>query len=39
LANALFEYFEIVHNRRRRHSALGMLTSIEYEKIYIPVTA
>jgi hypothetical protein len=29
LANALFEYFEIFHNRRRRHSALGMLTPIE----------
>jgi putative transposase len=31
LANALFEYFEIFHNRRRRHSALGMLTPTEYE--------
>jgi putative transposase len=38
LANALFEYFEIFHNRRRRHSALGMLTPIEYEKLYVPVT-
>jgi hypothetical protein len=26
LANAIFEYLEIFHNRRRRHSALGMLT-------------
>ena len=26
LANALFECLEIFHNRRRRHSALGMLT-------------
>jgi hypothetical protein len=26
LANALFEYQEIFHNRRRRHSSLGMLT-------------
>jgi len=26
LANALFEYLEIFHNRRRRHSSLGMLT-------------
>lgn len=34
LANALFEYFEIFHNRRRRHSALGMLTPIEYEKLH-----
>jgi putative transposase len=31
LANALFEYLEIFHNRRRRHSALGMLTPIEFE--------
>jgi putative transposase len=31
LANALFEYLEIFHNRRRRHAALGMLTPIEYE--------
>lgn len=34
LANAIFEYLEIFHNRQRRHSALGMLTPIEYEKIY-----
>jgi transposase InsO family protein len=31
LADAIFEYLEIFHNRRRRHSALGMLTPIEYE--------
>jgi transposase InsO family protein len=31
LANAIFEYLEIFHNRRRRHSALGMLTPIQYE--------
>src|SRR5581483_981444 len=30
LANALFEYLEIFHNRTRRHSALGMLTPIEF---------
>ena len=34
LANALFEYLEIFHNRRRRHSALGMLTPIEYERLH-----
>lgn len=34
LANAIFEYLEIFHNRQRRHSAIGMLTPIEYEKIY-----
>lgn len=31
LANAIFEYLEIFHNRKRRHSALGMRTPIEYE--------
>ena len=31
LANAIFEYIEIFHNRRRRHSSLGMLTPIEFE--------
>jgi len=31
LANAIFEYVEIFHNRRRRHSSLGMPTPIEYE--------
>jgi hypothetical protein len=31
LATALFEYPEIFHNRRRRHSPLGMLTPFEFE--------
>jgi putative transposase len=31
LANAIFEYIEIFHNRRRRHSSLGMRTPIEFE--------
>jgi putative transposase len=31
LATALFEYLEIFHNRRRRHSSLGMLTPLEFE--------
>jgi transposase InsO family protein len=31
LANAIFDYLEIWHNRRRRHSSLGMLTPIEFE--------
>ena len=34
LANAIFEYLEIFHNRKRRHSALGMLTPNEYETRY-----
>jgi transposase InsO family protein len=33
LANAIFEYLEIFHNRQRRHSAIGMLTPIEYETL------
>jgi transposase InsO family protein len=31
LANAIFEYLEIFHNRQRRRSSLGMLSPIEYE--------
>lgn len=34
LANAIFEYLETVHNRKRRHSSLGMLTSTEYETLH-----
>ena len=34
LANAIFEYLEIFYNRQRRHTALGMRTPIEYEKIH-----
>ncbi len=33
LANATFPYIEIFHTRRRRHSALGMRTPIEFELI------
>lgn len=32
LANAIFEYIEAFHNRRRRHSALNWQTPIEFEK-------
>jgi putative transposase len=41
LANAIFEYIEIFHNRRRRHSALGYRTPIEYELLSEnhPITA
>jgi transposase InsO family protein len=39
LANAIFEYLEIFHNRQRRHSALGMLTPVEFELTYQPTTA
>jgi transposase InsO family protein len=34
LANAIFDYIEIWHNRQRRHSALEMRTPIEYERIH-----
>ena len=34
LANAIFDYLEIFHNRQRRHSALGMRTPIEYENLH-----
>jgi transposase InsO family protein len=34
LANALFEYLEIYHNRQRRHSQLGMHTPNEYENLH-----
>jgi putative transposase len=34
LANAIFEYLEVFHNRKRRHSSLGMLTPIEYETLH-----
>lgn len=37
LANAIFEHLEIFHNRRRRHSALGMRTPIEYETMQPPI--
>jgi putative transposase len=39
LANAIFEYLEIFHNRQRRHSALGMLTRVEFEAVHQPTTA
>jgi transposase InsO family protein len=39
LANAIFEYIEVFHNRRRRHSALGMRTPIEYELLQTATAA
>ena len=39
LTNAIFEYLEIFHNRQRRHSALDMLTPVEYEMQNAPSTA
>jgi putative transposase len=34
LANAIFEYLEIFHNRQRRHGALGWRTPVEFEKLH-----
>ncbi len=31
LANAMFEYIEVFHNRQRRHSSIGNLTPIQFE--------
>jgi putative transposase len=38
LANALFEYLEIFHNRRRRHSSLGMLTQSNTNSSSVPLS-
>ena len=32
LANAIFEYLEIWHNRQRRHNRLGMLSPVQFER-------
>ena len=34
LANAIFECFDIFHNRQGRYTALKMRTPIEYERIH-----
>jgi putative transposase len=34
LANAIFEYLDIFHNRQRRNSALGMHTPIRFELLH-----
>jgi len=39
LANAIFEYLEVFHNRQRRHSSLQMLTPIEFEQRQIRTVA
>jgi len=31
LLAAMFDYIEMFHNRQRRHSALGMLSPVEFE--------
>ncbi|HBX77386.1 MAG TPA: hypothetical protein DEG43_07055, partial [Acidimicrobiaceae bacterium] len=37
--NAIFEYLEVFHNRQRRHSALGMLSPVEFEARHDTTTA
>ncbi len=31
---AIFEYLEVFYNRVRRHSALGFLSPVEYERAH-----
>lgn len=33
---ALFEYIELFYNRKRRHSSLGYLSPVEYERSVLP---
>ena len=33
---ALFEYIEVFYNRKRRHSSLGYLSPVEYERSVLP---
>ncbi len=35
----LFEYLEIFHNWQRRHSSIGMLSPIEYERRHAETAA
>ncbi len=30
--SAIFEYIEVFYNRKRRHSALGYVSPVEYER-------
>ena len=34
LANAVFRYLKIFHNRQRRHSSMGMLTPARDERLH-----
>jgi putative transposase len=36
LRTSLFEYIEMFYNRRRRHSTLGMVSPVEFEKQHAP---
>jgi putative transposase len=39
LSNAMFDYIEVFYNRRRRHSQLGCVSPIEYERTLTQETA
>ena len=39
LSNAIFDYIEVFYNRRRRHSQLGYVSPIEYERTLTQETA
>ncbi|TLP71102.1 IS3 family transposase [Nesterenkonia sphaerica] len=39
LANAMFEYLKIWHNRQRCHSWLGWVTPVKYERYRIITAA
>ena len=34
--SALFEYIEVFYNQRRRHSSLGYLSPLDYERTALP---
>ncbi len=34
MRTAIFEYLELFYNRRRRHSSLGYLSPVEFERRY-----
>ena len=36
---AIFEYLELFYNRRRRHSSLGYLSPVEFERRNQPLLA
>lgn len=38
LANAIFEWIEAWYNPRRRHSALGYRSPVEYEALHTTAT-
>ncbi len=39
LANTIFDYLEMFHNRQRCHSSLGMLAPVEFEAHRRPTAA